>query len=524
MKVLQNILNWIYPIMMCCILIVVTCFYKLSNFVLAQNFLISAPVCILIAATLIFLVTIWYTRRIQGASGLYLKLKHNRNFIVLSTPPLTLFLLQLFTFWNSYFLTSWDVQILTDNAYRISNNDLSLLSHSYFSRCPNNLLLESLFVHIFKFAKLIGITSLQNDVFLLIILQCVLSGISGILLFKILQHITGNMITAWLGWTLFLLLAGTSPWLMIPYSDAMCLIFPILILWLWITLENRKYLPLKWSLIASVSFIGYRLKPQTVIPLIAILIVEFLFSNFKFDKEKIARLLRCAVPAILSVIILHFSVLHITSALPFQLNKNAAFGMTHYFMQGLNEKTQGQYSADDVRFSAGLSTPQERSKANLEEAAKRLKKLGFSGTARLALTKTSSNYANGVFGWSQEGGRYFYRQTFPDKSPASPFFKNILYFNGKYYRFFAVIKQIVWFAVLILSVFSLIGKNNRQKKPLMIVSLTIIGLTVFETLFESRARYLYAFVPLYALLASVGWQNIVRRISAPRRLFRRAGQ
>ena len=87
MKVLQNILNWIYPIMMCCILIVVTCFYKLSNFVLAQNFLISAPVCMLIAATLIFLVTIWYTRRIQGASGLYLKLKHNRNFIVLSTPP-----------------------------------------------------------------------------------------------------------------------------------------------------------------------------------------------------------------------------------------------------------------------------------------------------------------------------------------------------------------------------------------------------------------------------------------------------
>ena len=38
--------------------------------------------------------------------------------------------------------------------------------------------------------------------------------------------------------------------------------------------------------------------------------------------------------------------------------------------------------------------------------------------------------------------------------------------------------------------------------------LAVIGLTLFELLFEARARYIYIYVPIYCILASIGFENI----------------
>lgn len=49
--------------------------------------------------------------------------------------------------------------------------------------------------------------------------------------------------------------------------------------------------------------------------------------------------------------------------------------------------------------------------------------------------------------------------------------------------------------------------------------LAVIGLTLFELLFEARARYLYTYVPVYCVLAALGMQEIRRlygRIAARR--------
>jgi len=47
--------------------------------------------------------------------------------------------------------------------------------------------------------------------------------------------------------------------------------------------------------------------------------------------------------------------------------------------------------------------------------------------------------------------------------------------------------------------------------------LALIGLTIFELLFEARARYLYCYVPLYILLASVGADSARKRIISKRK-------
>ena len=68
----------------------------------------------------------------------------------------------------------------------------------------------------------------------------------------------------------------------------------------------------------------------------------------------------------------------------------------------------------------------------------------------------------------------------------------------------------LWLTILVLGIIATI---RSEKDPLLaIVMLSLIGLTVFELLFEARARYLYTYAPLYILLASAGTQKICERI------------
>ena len=48
--------------------------------------------------------------------------------------------------------------------------------------------------------------------------------------------------------------------------------------------------------------------------------------------------------------------------------------------------------------------------------------------------------------------------------------------------------------------------------------LTLTGLTIFLTIFEARARYLFAFSPFFIVLGVLGWVYIgqaIKRLIAP---------
>ena len=46
--------------------------------------------------------------------------------------------------------------------------------------------------------------------------------------------------------------------------------------------------------------------------------------------------------------------------------------------------------------------------------------------------------------------------------------------------------------------------------------LAIIGLTIFETVFEARARYLFTYIPMYIILAIMGGYSLKEQL----KLFR----
>ena len=49
---------------------------------------------------------------------------------------------------------------------------------------------------------------------------------------------------------------------------------------------------------------------------------------------------------------------------------------------------------------------------------------------------------------------------------------------------------------------------NKDDYTIEVMTLSIIGLSLFELLFEARARYLFCYAPLYVMLAGWGIRNM----------------
>ena len=119
-----------------------------------------------------------------------------------------------------------------------------------------------------------------------------------------------------------------------------------------------------------------------------------------------------------------------------------------------------------------------------------------------------TNYNDGTFAWGREGSFYY---IVPDNSKIklSHTLKNVYYNDGKYYKYFSTIEQVLWVLMLgtgwYVSIKEFIEKRNINY-GVSVMELSIIGITLFELLFEARARYIYLYVPIFALfvLGKVG--------------------
>ena len=65
-------------------------------------------------------------------------------------------------------------------------------------------------------------------------------------------------------------------------------------------------------------------------------------------------------------------------------------------------------------------------------------------------------------------------------------------------------RQLVWVFVLFAMLISIGNKTDSSTKRVTLFA--IAGITLFELLFEVRARYLFIYVPLYIVMAIEGIQ------------------
>ena len=89
----------------------------------------------------------------------------------------------------------------------------------------------------------------------------------------------------------------------------------------------------------------------------------------------------------------------------------------------------------------------------------------------------------------------------------SPFLKSIYYYDGDRYTYFCSYSQMVWILLLSGCFLAFLFRKEDQGRKGFIIMLSLVGLTLFELIFEARARYLYCYVPLYLLLGSWGLEQ-----------------
>lgn len=419
--------------------------------------------------------------------------------------------------------------------------------NGYYSRYANNLFLTYIFLNVYKIGEVIGI---QNGYFLLLFIQSIMFSVGGFLIYKIADMYFKEKykIYSICTWIIYMLIVGLSPHIVLTYSDGIGMFLSLILTYIIFKLEKDKdknkindgkeknKLLQKSSisriililLFTNLSILGYYIKPQIIIISIAYVIIKILnisyltymvIKNKNEDRENGRRVRRKRIKKeiiyyiFLSILIIITGFLIYTyikkanNSMGINVDREKRFNITHYAMLGWNTESKGVFTVKDENFSGKYEKLKDREKANLEELKRRITEMGLGGVINQIARKILTNYNDGTF--SGVATFVYIRKEYNIEGinkELSKFLKNIYYENGKYNMIYTQIMQCLWIVILIFNMFSY---NDGKSTKISIVILGIIGLFIFEILFEARSRYIFIYVPLYIFLGVIGLKNVL---------------
>jgi len=423
---------------------------------------------------------------------------------------------------SAFFYSDWDPAGILDCVYKLLRNRSGEISLDYFSAHPNNLMLVCIYLAVLRIASLFG----TETVISLVLFQSLLFTLGGVLFFYIIKDLL-SVRAAFIAWLLYAVWIGFNPYLLITYSDAVGLIFPLILLRLFqlILMRGREGSGLLYVLFAAfIGALGYAVKPQTVIVFIAGIIILFLITILGRD----IRLLFKPLAALAFFLITSFTVTSlIYPSLGLKLDRDKSFGFSHYIMMGLNPETDGVYSNEDTEFTNSIKDPVKRREENLRVTFERIEAYGFTGLLGHLKRKELINFSDGSFSWGIDGN-FFAGPELGDlpkvreDSPLRPFIHSFIIAGGENYGRFRDILQVFWLTVLFFTaageifVLKRLIKGGTDRSPVIMTAsvlfLSLYGLSLFELIFEAKARYLFTYLPLFLTAGVFGAYRIYRSL------------
>lgn len=475
---------------------------KNFNYSYPSNFLAGTNLFPFLFSIILFLLSGLIIYFLQQKKEKKHALSSRQFYIILAIIFLLVYLLQLFIAANIYMMTGWDAGICIQAAEDIALHGADGVPQAYFSQNPNNIFLIHTLVAMFKLGNFLHSS---NPFAVVLAINCLIVCVSVFLavlcVYKITEKKSTTMISAVFG----IILIALSPWIVVPYTDTLTMIFPIGAIFCYLFIKN---LYLKYSLFIFLCLLGYFYKPTTVIVLIALIIIKICTHAKKAIKKQIP--LKQLLCLLVCFIITACVVIGINKVVLLQnkteLDEQSRKTITHYLMMGLNPETEGVYCQGDVNYTLSFPDIESRQKANIEETKNRLKNMGVKGTLKLLIKKNIANYNNGTFAWGAEGSSFAEvpeKDNLAAKALRSFYYTQYAEGQGTHYQMFATIEQSVWFMILISIGFCILhGKSNNDAENL--IALSLLGVSMFLLIFECRARYLFMFSPLFLILASSG--------------------
>ena len=378
----------------------------------------------------------------------------------------------------------------------------------YYSMYPNNLLILLLETACIKLNNEFGVFVGNYNMMSAIIVDCVTISCACYLVYKVLTlHVKRNF--AFGGFLVAVVLFGLSPWMSICYSDSLGIVFPILTYYLYA--KPAKNTLRKWVnqiCAVAISCVGYFLKPQCIIILIAVVLIEIISAFRREAWKQIYKPLVLIIIAGMCLAVTSNILIKEYERIGVTLDPEKKFGMTHFFMMGMNAADGGGFSQSDVDYSYSFESKEERTAANIQKGIERLQEMGAAGYAKHLARKLLTTYHDGTFSWGIEGG-FFVQVVDNANTRMAPFLKSLYYTDGSLHDVFKVVEQFLWISVLLFTLAAgLIKQTEENKGELNILTLSIVGLTLFQMLFEVRARYLFLYLPVFCVLAVRGVENL----------------
>lgn len=439
---------------------------------------------------------------------------------------LIIFLMQFIIAKFTYARYGWDCgEVITDIYNFINNQDFNYL---YYAQYPNNIGIFIIIKNVIEIAKyFVDIQAIHNCFFSAMIFNIIMVDIASIFTFLTIKKVLGNK-SSYLSLIFILPLMLFSPYINIPYTDTISMIFPIIILYLYICIKElpkeriKKYI--LSFLLGMLMLIGVFIKPTVIIMPIAIIIIGILNLN----KEKLKNI-------VYSIIVMIFFIMGCgISYLGYNIQKNQIFGeliskqeqedfkrsYTHFLMMGMQERQNdvigdgknqtlyGTYNVQDDLNTYSIKGYKEKQEYNLKIIKERLKNFGIIGYIKFLYNKANWILSDGTFYYGYEGT--WIVDGYQNQNKVAKIVQKFITVDSKAYKYItANIMQISWLIILLGLMLSYSKEKNEY---LDIGKLAIIGIILFILIFEGRARYLVNYIPIFIFIGVDGLKISLNKI------------
>ncbi len=430
--------------------------------------------------------------------------------IILSLLFIVLFFLNEWIAREIVFHLPWDIMVVRNGAYQVALEQAMGYQY-YFSMNPNNIPIIYILGRIYRAVEQIPRYPYISD-FAWVQLNCILISITGYFSCLMVKKLTRRMMPTLLMFLLYVILIGISPWKIAPYTDVLGLLFPVLCIYFYICYRQArglfgKYIWMILSVLVGVT--GGFIKPNLYIIVIALLGREIilLIKNIRGYWHFVL------VQIVLTLGLMYvFSCYkeHIIEEIGLEYNENIEASWHHYFLMGLNEETTGGYSAGDKAIFGEFQDEERsvRNQAEIERAFERIRERGFWGSIYFYLRKLVMTFNDGCFGWRTE---VWVHQEYPLSIKSNSIWAQrvravFLEEDGYGTWGYNTPCQLVWiFSMLAIPGICLCKGKKREKYSILVIS--FLGIFMYQMLFEARARYLFAFLPVILVVAVCGIQQ-----------------
>ncbi|ERL64563.1 hypothetical protein [Schleiferilactobacillus shenzhenensis] len=384
---------------------------------------------------------------------------------------------------------------------------------NYFSYNPNNLLLLYLYRTVQGVMNLFGRPLSWTG--LAVVNAFGIAG-AGVLLLLTLSKLFSRE-AALVGYLLWLLLIGITPWVIVPYTDTFVLLPLAAALYCGVTLigtAHRRTRLIAGFLLGLFAVISYEMKASAIVFLIAAVPIVLL-RLVPWRKAGRQPLLAAGV-AVLGLAVGYGGFQAVNAVQPLvTIHRAMATPASHYLMIGA--KGTGQFNQSDADHTRSIKNPQQRSASDFHIWEQRIASMGWNGYRRFAAVKMAATTQDGTYSWGEEGGDRFLDREGPRRSgQLAETLQSFVYPFGSRIRYYRQAAQLIWIWFWAIVCLALVGSLFTRRAAIDWLVISLLGSFLFLMLFEAgRTRYMIQFVPLYVLFVGSVWAILPTRGERP---------